>query len=57
MKKQHKQDDELEEADGLPEITEEADDGSIWLDTGDETIQLPKEIAEYLESSGIMGMA
>ena len=58
MKKQYKlsilYDDEI---DGLSEVVEEADDGSIWLDTGDKTIQLPKEIAEYIEEDGILGIA
>ena len=58
MKKQYKlsilYDDEI---DGLSEVVEEADDGSIWLDTGDKTIQLPPEIVKYLESDGILGIA
>ena len=58
MKKKYKlsilYDDEI---DGLSEAVEEADDDSIWLDTGEITIQLPKEIAKYLEDTGILGMA
>jgi hypothetical protein len=58
MKKQYKlsilYDDEI---DGLSEVVEETDDGSIWLDTGDETVQLPAEIVKYLESDGILGIA
>ena len=36
---------------------EEPGDDCIWLDTGETTIQLPKEIAKYLEDTGILGMA
>ena len=36
---------------------DEIDDDSIWLDTGEITIQLPKEIAKYIESDGILGIA
>ncbi len=58
MKKQYKlsilYDDEV---DGLSEVVEEADDGSVWLDTGEETVQLPAEIVKYLESDGILGIA
>ena len=58
MKKQYKlsilYDDEI---DGLSEVVKETDDGSVWLDTGDETIQLPPEIVKYLESDGILGIA
>ena len=58
MKKQYKlsilYDDEV---DSLSEIVEDADDGSVWLDTGDETVQLPAEIVKYLESDGILGIA
>ena len=58
MKKQYKlsilYDDEV---DSISEVVEDADDGSVWLDTGDETIQLPPEIVKYLESDGILGIA
>ena len=58
MKKQYKlsirHDDEV---DSISEIVEEADDGSVWLDTGEETVQLPAEIVKYLESDGILGIA
>ena len=58
MKKQYKlsirHDDEV---DSISEIVEEADDGSVWLDTGEETVQLPPEIVKYLESDGILGIA
>ena len=58
MKKQYKlsilYDDEV---DGLSEVVEETDDGSVWLDTGEETVQLPAEIVKYLESDGILGIA
>ena len=60
MKKKYKLSiayDDEEEFDGLPEIIDEIDDDSIWLDTGEITIQLPKEIAKYIESDGILGMA
>ena len=46
-----------DEVDGLSEVVEEADDGSVWLDTGEETVQLPAEIVKYLESDGILGIA
>ena len=46
-----------DEVDGLSEVVEKADDGSIWLDTGEETVQLPAEIVKYLESDGILGIA
>jgi len=58
MKKQYKlsirHDDEV---DSLSEVLEEIDDGSVWLDTGEETVQLPPEIVKYLESDGILGIA
>ena len=61
MKKQYKlmiaYDDDLEEVDSLSEVLEEIDDGTIWLDTGDVTIQLPREIAEKIEADGILGIA
>jgi len=61
MKKQYKlsirYDDKGDEVDSLSEVLEEIDDGSVWLDTGDETIQLPPEIVKYLESDGILGIA
>ena len=46
-----------DKVDRLSEILEEIDDGSVWLDTGDKTVQLPAEIAKYLESDGILGLA
>ena len=52
-------DDELEEFDdSLSEVLENvgATEG-VWLDTGEITIQLPKEIAKYIESDGILGLA
>ena len=61
MKKQYKlsirYDDKGDEVDSLSEVLEEIDDGSVWLDTGEETIQLPPEIVKYLESDGILGIA
>ena len=61
MKKQYKlsirYDDKGDEVDSLSEILEEIDDDCIWLDTGEITIQLPAEIAKYLESDGILGIA
>ena len=61
MKKQYKlssrYDDKADEVDSLSEVLEEIDDGSVWLDTGDKTVQLPAEIAKYLESDGILGIA
>ena len=62
MKKQYKlsikYDDSLEEVDNLHETLEEVDDyESVWLDTGDGSVELPKEIAKYLEINGILGIA
>ena len=61
MKKEYKlsirYDDKGDKVDSLSEILEEIDDGSVWLDTGEETIQLPPEIVKYLESDGILGIA
>ena len=34
-----------------------SEDEEVWLDTGEETIRLPKEVAEYIELNGILGMA
>jgi hypothetical protein len=45
-----------DEGDSLSEILEEIGDDCIWLDTGDKTIQLPMEIAKYIESEGILGI-
>jgi uncharacterized protein len=61
MKKQYKlsikYDDSLEEVDNLHETLEEVDDyESVWLDTGDGSVELPKEIAKYLELNGILGI-
>ena len=49
--------DDEEEIDSLPELIDEIGDASIWLDTGEITIQLPMEIAKYIESDGILGIA
>ena len=64
MKKQYKlsieYDDESEEVDSLSEVLEEvriSDEDGIWLETGDGTIRLPLEIAEYIERDGILGIA
>ena len=64
MKKQYKlsieYDDESEEVDSLSEVLEEvriSDEDGLWLETGDGTIKLPLEIAEYLERDGILGIA
>ena len=61
MKKQYKlsieYDDDSDEVDNLTEVLEEAGDDCIWLDTGDITVQLPKEIAKYLDETGILGIA
>ena len=58
MKKRYKLviDDETEEVDSLSEVLEDIEAGSIWLDTGEETILLPPELAEYLEEAGILGI-
>ena len=62
MKKQYKlsieyDDDEVDAlSDVISEVTISDEDG-IWLDTGDKTIQLPAEIAKYIESEGILGIA
>jgi len=61
MKKQYKlskHDDE--EFDSISEPLKEmyiSDEDDIWLDTGDKTIRLPKEVAEYIELNGILGIA
>ena len=61
MKKQYKlsieYDDDSDEVDNLSEVLEEVGDDCIWLDTGDITVQLPKEIAKYLDETGILGIA
>jgi hypothetical protein len=40
-----------DEIDGLP------DEEGIWLETGECTIRLPIEIAEYIDKEGILGIA
>ena len=58
MKKEYKLSIKYDDkVDSLSEVVEEADDGSVWLDTGEETVQLPAEIVKYLESDGILGIA
>ena len=61
MKKEYKlsieYDDDSDEVDNLSEVLEEVGDDCIWLDTGDITVQLPKEIAKYLDETGILGIA
>jgi hypothetical protein len=61
MKKQCKlsieYDDGSDEVDNLTEVLEEVGDDCIWLDTGDITVQLPMEIAKYLDETGILGIA
>ena len=64
MKKQYKlsieYDDESEEVDSLSEVLEEvriSDEDGLWLETGDGTIRLPLEIAEYIDKYGILGIA
>ena len=61
MKKSYKlvidYDDESEEVDGLSEVLESIGDEGIWLDTGEETILLPPELAKYLDETGILGIA
>ena len=62
MKKQYKLSIEYDddEVDGLSDVISEvtiSDEDGIWLDTGDKTIQLPAEIAKYIESEGILGIA
>ena len=50
-------DDELEEVEELSEVLENLGAEGIWLDTGTQTVLLPQEIAEYLEETGILGLA
>ena len=50
-------DDELEEVEELSEVLEDLGAEGIWLDTGTQTVLLPQEIAEYLEETGILGLA
>ena len=60
MKKKYKLSKDNDEADSYSETLKElyiSDEDGIWLDTGDKTIRLPKEIAEYIESDGILGIA
>ena len=45
-----------DEVDSLSEVLEEIGDDCIWLDTGEITIQLPAEIAKYIESEGVLGI-
>jgi hypothetical protein len=63
MKKQYKlsiiYDDELDEVDSLSEVVNKvsiSDEDGIWLETEEGTIQLPKEIAEYIDREGILGI-
>ena len=60
MKKEYKlsirYDDILDEVDSLTEVLEDVGAEGIWLDTGEETILLPPELAKYLEETGILGM-
>ena len=61
MKKQYKLSivDEDTEVDSLSEVLEEVkitDEEDIWLETGDGTIRLPLEIAEYIEREGVLGI-
>ena len=60
MKKEHRLSKHDEKVDSLSEDLTEiyiTDDEEVWLDTGEETIRLPKEVAEYIELNGILGMA
>ena len=65
MKKRYKlsviYDDEMDEIDNLSEIVEDIkipDQEGIWLETDDgATIQLPVEIAKYIDQDGILGIA
>jgi hypothetical protein len=65
MKKQYKlsieYDDELDEIEGITEVVNElriSDEEGILLETDDgKTIQLPAEIARYIEEDGILGIA
>jgi hypothetical protein len=61
MKKQYKlsitYDDALDEVDSLSEVLEDMDSDGIWLDTGEETILLPPELAKYVEETGMLGLA
>ena len=60
MKKEHKLSKHDKEVDSLSEDLTEVyitDEEEVWLDTGKKVIRLPKEVAEYIESNGILGMA
>ena len=50
-------DDELEEVEELSEVLEDLGAEGVWLDTGKQTVLLPQEIADYLEETGILGLA
>ena len=64
MKKEYKlsieYDDESDEVDNSSEVANKlciSDEEGIWLETEDGAIQLPPEIAEYIERHGILGLA
>ena len=60
MKKKYKLSKPDDEVDSYSEPLKElyiSDEEGIWLDTGEETVQLPAEIVKYLESDGILGIA
>mgnify|MGYP004457580193 CR=1 FL=1 len=40
-----------------PTEEEIEDMDSVWLDTGDKVIQLPKELLPYLDGAEILGIA
>jgi|TARA_R100000501_G_C2586617_1_gene87985 uncharacterized protein len=52
-----KHNDKLEEIEELSEVLEDIGAEGVWLDTGEATILLPPELAEYLEETGILGLA
>ena len=59
MKKKYKLSKDDDEVDSYSETLKElyiSDEDGIWLDTGEKTIRLPIEIAEYIESDGILGI-
>ena len=61
MKKKHKvmtlTDDDVEEIDGMSEMMDSICENGTWLDTGDITILIPDELAEWLDKAGVLGLA
>ena len=51
-------DPDKEEIERLSEVLEQEITTNVWFDTGDEVLQLPSEVLEYIEdSNGVLGIA